>query len=65
MAKTGKTSSLHDAAKTLGHAGGVKGGPARARKLSAEERSAIARAAANARWHKAKLTAKAKTKKQK
>lgn len=33
-----------------GRAGGVKGGKARAERLSAERRSEIARAAANARW---------------
>jgi len=33
-------------------AGGVKGGPARAAKLSPEERAAIAKKAASARWHK-------------
>jgi hypothetical protein len=35
-----------------GQRGGVKGGKARAKKLSAEERSAIARKAAKARWNK-------------
>lgn len=38
------------AARTLGSRGGKKGGPARAVKLSAEERAAIARKAARARW---------------
>ena len=38
MAKT----SLSDAARRLGAKGGKKGGPARAAKLSAGERSAIA-----------------------
>ena len=33
--------------------GGLKGGAARARKLSAEERAAIAKKAAEARWRKA------------
>jgi hypothetical protein len=33
-----------------GQQGGVKGGPARAAKLSAEERSQIAQKAARARW---------------
>lgn len=45
----------HDAtsaAKVLGSAGGKKGGRARAASLSPEERSAIARKAANARWSK-------------
>lgn len=34
-----------------GRQGGVKGGKARASKLSPERRSEIARAAAQARWH--------------
>ncbi len=41
------------AAVTLGKLGGVKGGRARAAKLSAEERKAIAQRAAKARWAKA------------
>ncbi len=39
------------AAVELGRLGGRKGGYARAAKLSPEERSAIARKAARARWH--------------
>jgi len=39
------------AAVALGRKGGLVGGKARAAKLSSAERSAIARAAANARWH--------------
>lgn len=35
-----------------GRAGGVKGGVARANKLSAAQRSEIAKAAASARWKK-------------
>ena len=38
------------AAVALGRKGGLKGGKARAAKLSPEERSAIARKAATARW---------------
>jgi hypothetical protein len=38
------------AAVALGRKGGLKGGRARADKLSAEERSRIARKAAEARW---------------
>jgi hypothetical protein len=38
------------AAVELGRKGGLKGGKARAAKLSPEERSAIARKAAQARW---------------
>jgi len=38
------------AAVALGRLGGKKGGPARARKLSAQQRKAIAKKAAAARW---------------
>jgi hypothetical protein len=38
------------AAVSLGRRGGLKGGKARAAKLTPGERSAIARAAAEARW---------------
>lgn len=38
------------AAQTNGRSGGIKGGKARAAKLSPEERSEIARKAARARW---------------
>jgi len=38
------------AAVALGKLGGKKGGPARAAKLTAKERSEIARKAAKARW---------------
>lgn len=40
------------AAVSLGRKGGLKGGKARARALTAEERSEIAKAAAAARWNK-------------
>ena len=40
------------AAVALGKLGGAKGGPARAKKLTKEERSEIARKAAQARWRK-------------
>lgn len=40
------------AAVALGKLGGKKGGPARARKLSAKERSAIAKKASHARMKK-------------
>ena len=40
------------AAVLLGRLGGLKGGPARARKLSAKKRKEIARKAALVRWHK-------------
>ena len=38
-------------ARRLGSRGGEKGGPARARKLSPQRRSDIAKLAANKRWH--------------
>ena len=40
------------AAVALGRLGGLKGGPARAKKMSKEERSESARKAAKARWEK-------------
>ena len=40
------------AAVALGRLGGLKGGPARAKKLTKEERTEIARKAAKSRWHK-------------
>ena len=39
----------------LGRRGGLKGGPARAAKLTPEQRRAIARTAAKARWQKKSL----------
>lgn len=39
-------------AQALGRLGGLKGGPARAKKLTPEERKAIAQKAARARWEK-------------
>src|SRR5262249_54249384 len=42
------------AAVTLGRLGGKKGGPARANKLTKEQRSEIAKKAARARWAKKK-----------
>lgn len=44
------------AAVALGRKGGKKGGPARAAKLTAEERSAAAKKAAAARWRKSDRT---------
>jgi hypothetical protein len=41
------------AAVALGKLGGLKGGPARAKKLTAKKRAAIAKKAAKARWSKA------------
>lgn len=40
------------AAVELGRKGGLKGGKARAEKMSAEERSEAAKRAAAARWHR-------------
>jgi hypothetical protein len=48
-------------AVSLGRIGGLKGGKARAAKLTAEQRSEIARKASNARWarqHSAKAQGK-------
>lgn len=42
------------AAVALGRLGGKKGGPARAQKLTAEERSEIAKKAAKTRWTKSR-----------
>jgi hypothetical protein len=42
----------NQAAVALGKLGGKKGGPARAAKLTAEQRSEIAKKAAQARWAK-------------
>lgn len=41
-----------EAARLLGSLGGRIGGPARAKVLSAKRRKAIAKKAAQARWHK-------------
>jgi hypothetical protein len=40
----------NNAAQMLGKLGGLKGGPARAKKLSPERRKEIAQKAAKARW---------------
>lgn len=45
-------SKKSEAAKFLGRLGGLKGGKARAKKLTPERRSAIARKGAEARWGK-------------
>ena len=42
----------HAAAVALGRLGGKKGGPARAKKLTPEQRSESARKAAKARWRR-------------
>ena len=41
-------------AKALGHKGGLKGGKARAEKLTPEQRKEIAKVAAEARWKKSR-----------
>ena len=46
--------SIRRAAAELGRRGGLKGGKARAEKLTAEQRTAIAQRAAQARWGKPK-----------
>jgi hypothetical protein len=45
-----KPLALNPHAAALGRLGGLKGGPARARRLSAERRREIARRAARKRW---------------
>lgn len=42
----------HEAARILGSLGGKKGGKARAKKLSKQQRAEIARIAARSRWEK-------------
>jgi hypothetical protein len=51
---TGETETLTigDYLSSIGRKGGLKGGPARAKKLSARRRKKIARNAASARWKK-------------
>ena len=48
----GQATEKNPAAVYLGRRGGLKGGKARAMKLSAEQRSDIAQKAATARWKK-------------
>jgi hypothetical protein len=48
------TSGKNPAAVALGRLGGLKGGKARAAKLSAKKRKEIAKKAAEARWGKSK-----------
>lgn len=50
--KQPEESDKNPAAVALGRLGGLKGGAARAKKLTAEERSEIAKKAASARWKK-------------
>jgi hypothetical protein len=49
------TDPIKSAAAALGRKGGLKGGTARAKKLTREERSEIARKGAAARWDKRKI----------
>ena len=49
-----ETNGKNPAAVALGRLGGLKGGKARASKLSGAERKAIAKKAAEARWARAK-----------
>ena len=50
MLKRKRKIVIKNAAAALGRLGGLKGGPARAKKLSPKKRRQIARKAANARW---------------
>jgi hypothetical protein len=52
QAKEPERSAVSAAAAALGRRGGLRGGPARAAKLSAAKRRAIAKKAAAARWRK-------------
>ncbi len=47
-----QSKAKHFDAKALGRLGGLKGGKARANKLTPEQRKEIAKKAANARWAK-------------
>lgn len=47
-----KANEKNPAAQLLGHLGGLKGGPARAKSLSKKRRSDIGKLAAKARWGK-------------
>jgi hypothetical protein len=51
----GEPLAKNPAAVALGRLGGMKGGRARAAKLSPERRSAIAKKAAKSRWKSAKM----------
>ena len=52
QATEGTTHEKNPAAVALGRLGGLKGGKARAAKLSVEKRKEIARKAARARWQR-------------
>ena len=51
---TGELTKKNPAAVALGRLGGLKGGKARAKKLSSRRRSEIAKKAAAARWRQSK-----------
>jgi hypothetical protein len=51
------TKGKDPAAVALGRKGGLKGGPARAKKMTAKQRSASAKKAARARWTRKKINA--------
>lgn len=53
MAKA-KSDPVREYLRKIGARGGKKGGPARMKKLTAEERTELARKAIAARWEKAK-----------
>ena len=53
---TDEPSAKNPAAVALGRLGGLKGGPARAKKLTQEQRKEIARKASRARWAKDKAS---------
>jgi hypothetical protein len=55
MEKPPGSPKKNPAAVTLGRLGGLKGGRSRAERLTAEERKAIAKKAAAARWKSGKL----------
>jgi hypothetical protein len=55
--KSGKADGKNPLAVALGRMGGLKGGAARAEKLSAEERRASASKAARSRWDEVKRKA--------
>ena len=55
-APTKEDSDKNPAAVALGRLGGLKGGKARAAKLTPEQRKEIAQNAAKSRWQKSKVT---------
>jgi hypothetical protein len=54
MSQKSKQKKKNPAAVALGRLGGLKGGPARAAKLTAEQRSEFARKAVMVRWSRRK-----------